>query len=237
MEKPSHFFDFIAQETLAKYDAQHMMMKEIREAKGHQYPPYTHPVMLVHGALGTEHELHDTKTWLKEVGGLTQVEIANIFTWSLFSPIRRVQGNLRPLVERLVTQLKELPEPAVLIGFSVGGTIAAIAASEHPELVREIISVDGPISPVNHKDFHPLTTILPINDVTSTSVQEDLSRIPHPRSLCFRIPGSYFLSRRATERSGVLTKELPEETAHAAMPYDTVNVWPAILTHLNKNNS
>jgi pimeloyl-ACP methyl ester carboxylesterase len=49
------------------------------------------------------------------------------------------------LVEHLIDCLEQYPEPAILVGHSLGGMLSMMAAEQRPELVRCVVMLDSPV--------------------------------------------------------------------------------------------
>ena len=49
------------------------------------------------------------------------------------------------LVDELVARLEAYPEPAILVGHSLGGMLSLMAAKARPELVRCVVMLDSPV--------------------------------------------------------------------------------------------
>jgi pimeloyl-ACP methyl ester carboxylesterase len=97
------------------------------------------PIVLVHGLMGRG------STWSRQVPWLT--ELGAVFTYD--APWHRGRDVVddRPIsTESLVADLgdavAELPEPALLVGHSMGGLHAWCLAAEAPELVRALVVED-----------------------------------------------------------------------------------------------
>jgi pimeloyl-ACP methyl ester carboxylesterase len=62
------------------------------------------------------------------------------------SPLPREPGGARYYAELILPAVRELAvEPLVLVGHSFGGTVAAVLASEHPELVHSLVLTGAPL--------------------------------------------------------------------------------------------
>jgi pimeloyl-ACP methyl ester carboxylesterase len=62
------------------------------------------------------------------------------------SPAPREPGGARYYAELVLPAVRELAlEPLVLVGHSFGGTVAAVIASEHPELVHSLVLTGAPL--------------------------------------------------------------------------------------------
>jgi pimeloyl-ACP methyl ester carboxylesterase len=49
------------------------------------------------------------------------------------------------LVEELIARLQAYPEPAILVGHSLGGMLSMMAAKQRPDLVRCVVMLDSPV--------------------------------------------------------------------------------------------
>jgi pimeloyl-ACP methyl ester carboxylesterase len=49
------------------------------------------------------------------------------------------------LVAELIAQLERYPEPAILVGHSLGGMLSVMAAKQRPDLVRCVVMLDSPV--------------------------------------------------------------------------------------------
>jgi pimeloyl-ACP methyl ester carboxylesterase len=56
-----------------------------------------------------------------------------------------VDDNWHALVDELIAQLERYAEPAILVGHSLGGAIAMLAAWRRPELARCVVMLDSPV--------------------------------------------------------------------------------------------
>ena len=65
--------------------------------------------------------------------------------WGLGRNTGRVPQLRAALHERVAALVRETGEPAVLVGWSLGGYIARELAREHPDLVRRIITLGSPV--------------------------------------------------------------------------------------------
>jgi pimeloyl-ACP methyl ester carboxylesterase len=69
----------------------------------------------------------------------------HVVDWGLGRNTGRVQQLLAALEGRVEALVREAAEPAVLVGWSLGGYIARELAREHPELVRRIVTLGSPV--------------------------------------------------------------------------------------------
>jgi pimeloyl-ACP methyl ester carboxylesterase len=56
-----------------------------------------------------------------------------------------VDDNWHALVDELVAQLERYDQPAILVGHSLGGAVAMLAAWRRPELARCVVMLDSPV--------------------------------------------------------------------------------------------
>ncbi|MES2129821.1 MAG: alpha/beta hydrolase [Pseudomonadota bacterium] len=61
------------------------------------------------------------------------------------NPHYPVDDGWRTLSKELIEQLEAYPEPVVLVGHSLGGILALMAAQRRPELVRCVVLLDSPV--------------------------------------------------------------------------------------------
>ncbi|MGB3697738.1 MAG: alpha/beta hydrolase [Gordonia sp. (in: high G+C Gram-positive bacteria)] len=92
------------------------------------------PVVLIHGLaedksswLATQEALDDVTTYAYDLRGHGQ------------STVGEADGTLAQLANDLVGFLEAVTGPAVLVGFSLGGTIALQVAADRPDLVRRLV--------------------------------------------------------------------------------------------------
>lgn len=100
--------------------------------------------VLVHGSLGDYRDWADQVPFLSNRGfRVVSYSRRNHYP----NPWRNYPSNYSLLTERddLVSLLKELKEPAYLIGHSYGGFAAALAARDDPALVRKLVLAEPPI--------------------------------------------------------------------------------------------
>lgn len=100
--------------------------------------------MLVHGLGGSATNWTDVMTLLRDRLDLVAPDLPG-FGWS--PPPARGDYSLRAHVALLVELLETQPAPVHLLGNSLGGTVATIAAATRPELVRTVTLV-SPALPV-----------------------------------------------------------------------------------------
>ncbi|MES2298536.1 MAG: alpha/beta hydrolase [Pseudomonadota bacterium] len=60
-------------------------------------------------------------------------------------PAYPVDDNWQSLVDELIAQLQAYPQPAILVGHSLGGLLSLMAAHKRPELVRCVVMLDSPV--------------------------------------------------------------------------------------------
>lgn len=56
-----------------------------------------------------------------------------------------VDDNWQGLVAELIAQLETYGEPAILVGHSLGGAVAMLAAARRPDLARCVVMLDSPV--------------------------------------------------------------------------------------------
>lgn len=120
-----------------------------------------HPVMVLPGLLASDSYLIPLRGWLGRMGYA-----------ALASGIRRNTGRLAVLAAAVGTRLATaVPEPrspdarATLIGHSFGGVIARAVARQHPELVRQLITLGSPL----RFDAAPLAPSIPLTAIYTRS--------------------------------------------------------------------
>ncbi len=92
------------------------------------------PVVLVHGLA------EDRRTWAVQQRELDEVRT---FAYDLRghgeTGVGQADGTLEQLGGDLIAFLEQITGPAVVVGFSLGGTVALWAAAERPELVQSAV--------------------------------------------------------------------------------------------------
>lgn len=61
------------------------------------------------------------------------------------NPAFPVADGWHALVAELIDQLEHYPEPAILVGHSLGGMLSLMAARERPDLARCVVMLDSPV--------------------------------------------------------------------------------------------
>jgi non-heme chloroperoxidase len=97
-------------------------------------------VVLLHGGGQTRHSWKRTAERLADHGMNTTVLDARGHGDSEWHPDG--DYSLDGFVEDLLTYIRTLPAPPVLVGASLGGITSLIAAGEHPDAVRALVLVD-----------------------------------------------------------------------------------------------
>ncbi len=93
------------------------------------------PIMLLPGYYASELSMIPLKGYLGQLG-------YDVSHWGL----GRNMGDVGSYADHLAAQFRaENDEPVTLIGWSLGGAISRRLAREHPELIREVITMGTPV--------------------------------------------------------------------------------------------
>ena len=112
--------------------------------------PSAEPLVMLHGGAWRWQE------YLSLIPSLSQ-------RWHVYAMDLRGNGRsewvaghyrLEDFTEDIVTFLRQLNAPAVLVGHSLGGAIALMAAAHCPEKVKALIIEDSPLTLENYKDSY-----------------------------------------------------------------------------------
>lgn len=115
--------------------------------------------VLVHGLGGSHANWAAMAPLLTDTHRVVAVDLAGFGLTTAGVRPSSVSGNA-DLLYRFVTALT--PEPAILVGNSMGGMVSSMVAAEHPESVRELILIDPVL---------PLTAALPDRVATANLLQ------------------------------------------------------------------
>jgi triacylglycerol lipase len=99
------------------------------------------PVVLLPGLVNSDRSNFVMRRYLKRLGYRAE-------GWALGRNlgVRAIGQNGERLMERIAELHAETGEKVTLIGISLGGIMARIAAHRHPELVREVITISSPFA-------------------------------------------------------------------------------------------
>ncbi|HEX7042119.1 MAG TPA: thioesterase domain-containing protein [Patescibacteria group bacterium] len=180
------------------------------------------PTILIPGALGSENDLKLTKEWFLKLGGLKQVDIVN--------PLPK--DKVLKQVEHLVSVIKNYKNPVRLVGFSLGGLVAYLAALECLErgiAVERVIAVDSPLLPITKSDFNHWATLYSVNDLLKDKRINNLLLGKKPDSLrliSLYTPNSGIINPDVSRRKDADSFQLPTQS-HMSIYYD-INVLNSI---------
>lgn len=97
------------------------------------------PVVLVHGLA------EDRRSWSPQLSGPHALHGARVVAVDLRghgeTPVGDGDGTLAQLGDDLAAVLRDLGEPAVVVGFSLGGTVVLDTARRYPDLVDEAVVI------------------------------------------------------------------------------------------------
>lgn len=110
------------------------------------------PLVAVHGLGGSHANWHDLGPLLTGSAHVYALDLAGHGRTPRAGRSASVRAN-RLLLDRFLEQV--VGEPAVLLGNSMGGTIAMLQAAEHPETVRDLVLI-GPAAPRTRADLPDL---------------------------------------------------------------------------------
>ncbi len=103
------------------------------------------PVLLLPGLVNGDMSNIVMRHYLESLG-------YRAFKWELGANLgpRSIGAEGERLFERIATIHETTGEPVTLIGVSLGGIMARVAAHRHPEWVREVITVSSPFAGLPH---------------------------------------------------------------------------------------
>ena len=171
--------------------------------------------LLVPGALSGDKELQPTRDFLKRMGGLENVEAVNPL------PKDKVMEQVKDLVEKI----KRYNTPLRLVGFSLGGSVALLAAQECLRQglpIERVITVDAPIVPVDKTHFNYWATENTVNDLLDNKEFNTQIAKPIPPELhliSLYVPNDGFMHPDASHRPEAKTSALPTRW-HLSLYYD-----------------
>lgn len=97
-----------------------------------------HPVLVLPGFTAADGSTLELRALLRRLGYRT-------FAWKLGSNLGPTPQIVRGLEARLVEIAEKEQQPITIIGWSLGGIYARDLARQHPDLVRQVITLGSPI--------------------------------------------------------------------------------------------
>lgn len=97
------------------------------------------PVIVIPGFMSSDNSSTHLRDFLNQIGYVTE-------GWELGVNKGFDDNTYHRLINRTEKLYNEKKEPVTLIGWSLGGAYARVIANTRPDLVREIITIAGPIS-------------------------------------------------------------------------------------------
>jgi pimeloyl-ACP methyl ester carboxylesterase len=106
-------------------------------------------VLLIPGYLGGDRSLAPLAAWLGRLGYAPErAAITNV---------NCVTRTIEKLIPRLQTITEAQGDRAIVVGYSLGGVVARLLATRHPELVRGVVTLGAPLQDVSA--VHPIVCV------------------------------------------------------------------------------
>ncbi|MFK7976972.1 MAG: lipase family alpha/beta hydrolase [Halioglobus sp.] len=126
-----------------------------------------HPVMLLPGFLGGDGYGRSMRNFLAKLG-------YSVHGWGQGRNLGPRDGVLEALEERIVELSDHYGQSISLVGHSLGGIFAREIAREHPDLVRQVISLGSPFGEGRMTGSIPARLFTSLNPPEELPIDEDL---------------------------------------------------------------
>ncbi|WP_158298951.1 esterase/lipase family protein [Sphingomonas psychrotolerans] len=174
------------------------------------------PVLLLPGLVNSDRSNFVMRRYLARLGYRAE-------GWALGRNLgaRAIGPEGERLMERIATLHAETGEKVTLIGVSLGGIMARVAAHRHPELVREVITISapfaGPPTCTNvWRQFEWLTGEKIDDPALNARLKEAARPLP--------VPATAIWSRNDGLVNGLICRE-PEDSGARAIEISSSHLW------------
>lgn len=179
------------------------------------------PILLLPGYYASELSLMPLKGYLDFLGYETA-------QWGLGRNLGDVGGYSDEIARRLAN---ENGEPVTLIGWSLGGAVARRIAREHPQLVREVITMGTPVGGVPKDGMagrrFSRKSGTDIDGLETTLHQRNLIPVPHPLTVIYSEQDGVVPSSIAIDHYNDHARHIKVDSTHLAMGV-SAQIWRII---------
>lgn len=174
------------------------------------------PVLLLPGLVNSDRSTFVMRRYLKRLGYRAE-------GWDLGHNlgVRAIGPEGERLMERIAALHAETGEKVTLVGISLGGIMARIAAHRHPELVREVITISSPFAgPPTSTNVWRQFEWLTGEKIDDPAVNARLEEAARPLS----VPATAIWSRDDGMVNGLICRE-PDGSGARAIEISSSHLW------------
>jgi len=183
------------------------------------------PIMLLPGYYASELSMIPLKGYLGQLG-------YDVSHWGL----GRNMGDVSNYTDHLAAQFQEdNSEPVTLIGWSLGGAISRRLAREHPELIREVITMGTPVGGIPRDGMagqrYSRENEVDMDALEATLHKRNLVPISQPLTVIYSDNDGVVPSSIAVDHYNNHARHVKVDSTHLAMGV-SANIWRIIADTL-----